>query len=257
MGTRSNSRARWFVAAILVVLLTEAFVALDLVPISMLLPSSWWLMAVATFSVVALLTILGFFWVRGERRFTTWSLLSIAFLFAWPLGRVTNEVRIVAQSANQQQICLQSLNTLPAKKIVLAGRYNDGRNDYAIQVWFSNFAIRFIDQSQWPDGIAYIGEVDLSDTKVTAEHLKELASLRTVEMINLSGTSLSSESIGHLKEMKSLRLIQLAGAVVWDADWDANEKQATIEYTSLVIRFILTVIAVAILFWMSRPRGSV
>ena len=97
----------------------------------------------------------------------------------------------------------------------------------------------------------------MSDTKVTAEHLKELASLRTVEMINLSGTSLSSKSIGHLKEMKSLRLIQLAGAVVWDADWDAIEKQATIEYTSLVIRFILTVIAVAILFWMSRPRGSV
>ena len=216
-GRFEESKSAWWIrAALLLVVLSEVFIGLDLTPFVILLPRPVLLSTLVAMAIAAAVALLLSQLSRGGLRFSLKTLLLLVLLVSWPAARLTNEMRREARLVNAQRSCFSMLKELPAKQVTFGGRYNDGCNDLAIQRWLFYIVAMFVDPNELPHEIAYLKDVDLSDTTAADPHLTMLAAAGTIEVLDLSRTAVTTSGLEQLVRLKSLRELRLYGVAVSD-----------------------------------------
>lgn len=198
------------------VLFTESIRWLDLVPFILMM--RWSVLIVGTvvlFAIVSFLLIR--LKVRGDKvRFSTRTLLLLAFMVAWPVSRLTSDMREEQRRSQSQQKCLQMvMNLVPfAGQVQMAGRYNDGHRDNLIQYGLFAIATLVINPNQVPFEICYITTMDMTNSGIGDEDLVFVADTQSVSELNLTSTKITDAGLKHLYGLNSLRRLNLAHASV-------------------------------------------
>ena len=210
------------------VLLTEWIRWLDLVPILLLIP---WTVVFGGFVVLFAMVAFPIVWMqwrrRGRFRFSTRTLLLLAFMVAWPVSRLTGDARVERRRVQAQQQCVEMLMQLtpPAGQILMSGRYNDGHADHAIKLWLCRIAVLGLNPNKIPYEICQIKSLDLTNSAIEDDQLILVAKTQTVSEINLTSTKITDAGLMHLHELSSLRLLNLTNTSVSQPAIEALKKR--------------------------------
>ena len=198
------------------VLLTEVVRWLDLVPVMFFVP--WYAIFGAMVVLIALAAIL-LAAMRGRGlplRFSTRTILLLAFVVAWPASRFMLDVRLERDRIRSQQECFETLIKLepPALQIAASGRYNDGIADYPIQRWMIGLLASGMNPNRIPFEIASITSLDLTGSSIVDDQLSLVAKTGTVTELNLTSTKVTDAGMEELYELRALKKLTLTNTSV-------------------------------------------
>ena len=208
-------------------LLMESIRWLDLIPAILLF--SWSLLIgglVVLFAMVAFLFVI-LQRRRSKLRFSTRSLLLLAIMVAWPVSRLTSDMRAEHQRSQSQKLCFEMLMRLipGATLIQMAGRYNDGQADNLIQAGLCQIASWGLNPNLIPFEVCYITSIDMTNSSFGDDEMLLVANTKTVSKLNLTSTRITDAGLEHLYELHSLKLLNLTNTSVSNTAIEALQKR--------------------------------
>ncbi len=209
------------------VLLTESIGWLDLVPILLLIP---WTVVIGGFVFLFAIVAFPFVWLQwrsGGFRYSTRTLLLLACMVAWPVSRLTEEVRVERRRVQVQQQCVEMLMNLrpPGGQILMSGRYNDGHAGGVLQRGLCQIAFWGIKANRLPYEICHLTSLDLTNSAIEDDQLILVAKTQTVSEINLASTKITDAGLEHIHELSSLRFLKLTNTSVSKPAIEALKKR--------------------------------